>query len=563
MTDTTYEDYIAAADAAYKRGDYASAAAGYENALVFDPNNHDLRAIYARASGASGNLQESLSVSQRVLGWQPDHAMALATACAAAFALGRWRIVAELGPRWLERGDDTVRASRMLSQAYVELGQMKDAQALYLAVAEDDADNPENWVNYARIALGAFDYLSARKAIDKAHELAAPTAASLFTLGRMHFFLGQMNEAEKFCHQAIETDSEFVPAYGLLTTIRHGDVSDSRLQDMKTLSAQTDLSSAHRSSLNFAIGDILHRRAQYQDAMAHFTAGNALAHEILEAQGMAYRADPVLKEFENAKAAFSNMPEPLQTKLGAQPIFIVGMPRSGTTLIESILSEHEDVYGAGELQSMRAIHQELLGWSVSQGNAPLSDLPRAELERARDWYLEALPERDHRFVVDKQPLNFRSVPLIKVLFPESPIVHARRNPIDTGFSIFRLDFAKTWPYATSFDDIANFYGAYARWSDEYVSEDDLFQYEALITQFETEARRLLDHCGLEWREACLNFHQTLRPVTTFSAAQVRQPLRRTPDHVIERYGPALDPLVSALSSNRIDLETGALLGSPA
>jgi tetratricopeptide (TPR) repeat protein len=559
MTDT-FEDHIAAADSAYRRGDYAAAAAGYKNALALNPDNQDLRAIYARAAGASGDLAESLNVARRVLGWKPDHALAVATACAAAFAMGRWRIVAELGPRWLEHGDDNVRASRMLSQAYVELGQMKDARDLYLVVVEDDPGDPEKWANYARICLGAFDYDGAAQAIDTAHDLAPPTAASLFTLGRMNFFLGRMDKAEKYCDQAIEKDAEFAPAYALLTTIRGGDVTDARLNAMTSLSGRADVPPAHRASLNFAVGDILHERADYDDAMARFTTGNKLARDILKVQDMDYRAKPVREEFEAAVAAFSRMPEPLDEKAGAQPIFIVGMPRSGTTLIESVLSEHEDVHGAGELQSMRSIHQELLAWSTSQGNAPLSRLPRAELERARDWYLDALPMRDCRFVVDKQPLNFRSVPLIKVLFPSSPIVHARRNPVDAGFSIFRLDFAKTWPYATSFEDIADFYGAYACWADEHIDDADLFQYESFVGDFETQARRLLDHCGLGWREACLNFHQTSRPVTTFSAAQVREPLRRTPEHAVDLYGAALDPLIDALSKNGIDLETGAFRG---
>lgn len=233
------------------------------------------------------------------------------------------------------------------------------------------------------------------------------------------------------------------------------------------------------------------------------------------------------------------------------------MPRSGTTLVESILAAHESVHGAGELSTMPRLLQELLAWSAAQGGAPLSALPHDRLAALRERYLAELPRAEGAVhVVDKQPFNLWSVPLIRVLFPDAPIVHVRREPVDVAFSIFRNDFAGTWNFATSFDAIAQVYGAAERWLEQFAQDCAPVDYERLVTDFEGQARRLLAICALPWRDACLAFHEVRRPVATFSAAQVREPMRRTVVSAAGQYGALLDPLRAALRRHRVGAGTG-------
>ncbi|MCG8442354.1 MAG: sulfotransferase, partial [Caulobacterales bacterium] len=229
------------------------------------------------------------------------------------------------------------------------------------------------------------------------------------------------------------------------------------------------------------------------------------------------------------------------------PIFIVGLPRSGSTLLEQILASHRDVEGTGELPDLG-----LIAGALSQNGARFPDvvarLGPADLAAVRDRYLEctAPRRRGAAFFIDKQPNNFLLAGLIARAMPEAKIIDARRHPLDACVSAFKQFFAAGQAYSYDLDDLARYYIAYDRlmgvWDRAAPGRVLRVDYEAVVLDQERQTRRLLDHCGLSWDPACLSFHETRRAVHSASSEQVRRPLYRDGLHSWRRFERHIAPL---------------------
>ncbi|MEO1240583.1 MAG: sulfotransferase [Pseudomonadota bacterium] len=558
------ERLIKKAGAALKKGDAQGAAQQYRRAIELNAKSHKALAGYGEAAMKLGDPAEALRAGMAALQAAPTSTKAFSVAAGAAMALRNWPQLVQLGEAWRAAHPRNAEAIRSLAHGYFELGNPDKARDVYYELVQANAGSADHWATYARLCLTSFDYDGAEAALEKAHTLGSPSADSLYALARVKLFLGDLDEAESLSAEAMKKNSKFALAFTQYTTLRGGEVDDETLQQIMRLANDASQHPEHRASLFFANGDIHHRRGDYALAMQAYDQGNQLSNAILSKEGMAYQPAVFERQRAREQAAFRILPKETDFTAGpARPIFVVGMPRSGTTLMESILAAHPDVYGAGELHSFPAIHNNALQWSESNGGKALADAPKDQLQKWRDQYFASYPKlRGEGAVVDKQPLNFRGAGLIEAVFPEAKIIHIRRNPVDTGFSIYRNDFAKAWPYATRLESIAHFYGEYARiaahWEERLGEAFPLFQYERVVAEFEAEARRLIGVCSLDWRDECLEFHQVKRPVATFSSTQVRQPMRRSTISAREQYGELLRPLTEGLEDAGVDLETGAL-----
>jgi tetratricopeptide (TPR) repeat protein len=308
------------------------------------------------------------------------------------------------------------------------------------------------------------------------------------------------------------------------------------------------LSDAERLELHFALGKAYADLDRHEQALRHLQEGNALKRKQVN-----YDEKATLQRLRDIAAVFSAELIRRNAGLGdpsTESVFIVGMPRSGTTLVEQVLASHPKVFAAGEV-----LHFTQATEAVTAFPEGIPSLGAEQLREIGARYAKSVrglaPAAER--ITDKLPANFRFAGLIHLALPNARIIHIQRDPIDTCLSCFSKIFTGDQPFSYDLGELGRFYRAYdalmAHWRRVLPDGTMLeVQYEKLVADFEAQARRIVAYSGLEWNERCLEFHETVRPVRTASAVQVRQPLYR---HSVGRwraYEPWLGPLIEALGS---------------
>ncbi|HSD75484.1 MAG TPA: sulfotransferase, partial [Steroidobacteraceae bacterium] len=256
----------------------------------------------------------------------------------------------------------------------------------------------------------------------------------------------------------------------------------------------------------------------------------------------------------------ASLPDVARDAARPRPIFIVGMPRSGTTLIEGVLGAHSRVFACGERPTMQQILRAWLAMDEAAQTPGTETLQEWATAYCRD--LPNLGGADQ--VTDKHPLNFEAVALITHLFPDAAIVNLQRDPVETCLSIYCQEFNKHWSFAHRLEDIGHYYGHYAHltahWERAFPGRLVTIQYEDFVENFERAGRVLVEACGLEWEPQCLQFQTTPRAIATFSTVQVRDPIRLGEPRA-ERYAQHLAPLMAAFESAGVDPVSGSPLST--
>ena len=362
---------------------------------------------------------------------------------------------------------------------------------------------------------------------------------------------------------AIAADADFGDAYWSLANLKTFRFSDAEVEVMRRALARDDLDTEHRLHFEFALGKALEDRKNYADSFEHYAHGNAL-----RLAQVPYNANDTTRRFAHVHGVYSA--EFFQARAGAgadaaDPIFIVGLPRSGSTLLEQILASHSQVEGTMELPEIISLTRVLRhkGMEAESGEREaekryayhdaLARASRGELRALGEEYLERT--RLHRklgrpFFIDKMPNNFAHIGLIHLALPNAKIIDARRHPLACCFSNFKQHFARGQNFSYSLDDIGRYYRDYfelmAHFDAVLPGRVHRVIYEDLIDDTDREVRRLLDYCGLPFDEGCLRFFENERPVRTASSEQVRQPINRAGVEQWKHYEPWLGPLKAAL-----------------
>ena len=404
------------------------------------------------------------------------------------------------------------------------LGEYVEGIALYEAILREYPDNPRVWMS---------------------HGHALKTA-------------GRQDEAVAAYRRSIALDPGFGEAWWSLANLKTLRFDDADIAAMRVQLARTDLVDEHRLHFDFALGKALEDRAEYDASFAHYAAGNAL-----RLTQVPYRAGDTSARVARAKAIYT--PAFFADRAGGgdpspDPVFIVGLPRSGSTLLEQILSSHSAVEGTMELPEIIAMTRALrrsaeAGASYHEVLATLpretfADLGRQYLERTRVQRKTGAP-----LFIDKMPNNFLHLGLIHLMLPNAKIVDARRHPLACCFSGFKQHFARGQNFSYGLDDLGRYYRDYVELMAHF---DAVFAdlgrpgrvhrviHERMVDDTEAEIRRLLDYCGLPFEDACLRFFENDRPVRTASSEQVRRPINRDGLDQWRHYEPWLDPLKAAL-----------------
>ncbi|GJL92926.1 MAG: hypothetical protein DHS20C04_25850 [Hyphococcus sp.] len=556
------------ASALLRLEEFESAAEAFEIAHHLEPNNVKALLGAVKAKLSAGALDDAYSTAMVAREKWPSNVAVLKTVCGAAIHLRKWQSLYETAAVWRQINPADKDAHRCLASAYAEMLDVKKARDAFKPIIDAASPQPADLVTYARYCLLAFDYDEAGHALDQAQKLAPQMSELKYAQARYNLFLGDLAKSEQYCREAIGLDPANPLCYAHMATITKGNIEDELFSVMQNMADDDSNPLASRATLYLSVGAVLHERKDFSGAMQAFDRGNELNRELIRIEKIEYDRNKAEENRRRDIRFFAPSDSPINFAPGrAAPVFIIGAPRSGTTLMESILAAHPQVTGAGELEALPVIHDAAFRWAEEKNVKRFQDIPLEKLTAWREEYFSAWPNvEDAQYVVDKQPMNIRSIGLIKNLFPEAKLIHVRRNPIETCFSIYRHDFSKGWPFASSLSDTGHYYGEYARamahWHE--VLQQDLLhvQYEDLVDNFERHARDIISHCGLEWSDNCMAFYEVKRPIRTFSSAQVRSPISKNKQRVMDQYGEMLTHLIEALKMAEVDLVSGAHIGSP-
>ncbi|GGG53404.1 sulfotransferase [Pseudohongiella nitratireducens] len=523
--------------------------------------------MLARAQARAGNLPEALSLLTEVSRMEPENTEALSLACSLAAKLRNWSMMMQTAGAWTRSSPESVQAWQSLSHACFEQKQFVDAIAAFDVVISLDPENYRHRVSAARIATAAEQYDSARAHLAVATKISPESSDVLLASCRLNYLTGELEQAEEDCRKALKINPNLAPAYITLGQLRQGKLSTDEIGDLRRLLAVPRLHPEYKASLFFTLGDALDATRDVAGAFTAWQEANRVNLHISRQEGIRYNRARQEEETEIIRALFPDVKgnelaaSPSKNCDKVQPIFVLGMPRSGTTLIESILASHSNVSGAGELPALPEIHDELIALARRIGAWEAREVISCKIDHWRERYLAALPDSGNGgWVVDKQPLNFRSIGLIRMLFPESPIIATQRDVLEVGLSIYRHDFSKNWPCAHRLEDIGHYMGVHHRimqhWTQCNASNFLVVEHKKMITNPKKEISRLLDYSGLAEELACFEPHKTKRSISTFSAVQVRQPVSSAFSGRAQPYISYLEPLVTALQAAGIDMAPG-------
>ena len=406
-------------------------------------------------------------------------------------------------------------------------------------------DLPSAWFNYGLRLMLDNDGDAAVAPLQRAVALEPRMHAARVTLANLLAADGKMREAEREYRTIIATQPEAGYAWWGLAALRPMPLDASDMAAMRKALAGPSANPSQRVALQFALAMALEQQGDFAGAFALMQAGHALARrsEPHDAAAFTRHVDGILK-------AFPSPPQGAATAQGEEVIFIASLPRSGSSLTEQILASHSQVEGGMELHDLS---QEIMDesdrvraafphWVATHSAEQWQQLGQRYLARTARW--RARRPR----MTDKMPANWTYVGTILAMLPQARVVICRRDALETCLACYRYMFARH-PYTHTFADLAaqwrDFDRAVRHWQALYPDRVRVQVYEELVADPETQIRELLAFCGLPFEEACLNFHATERRVTTPSAAQVREPLRRDTARG-DKYGALLDPLRAAL-----------------
>lgn len=517
-----------------------------------DPTAAALRAAAAQALDA-GDLAGCERHANAALARTPDDGECWLLAGVAAAGLGRVREALPCLANAVRLLPDQAAPRAQLARLLSLTGQLAEAERIadeVLACANPDALSLDTvGVVYSRSHAHAKACAAFRTAIARAPQ----QPAYQFNLATSLKFLGDFDAAERAYEACLAADPEFWKAHSGLAQLRRQTAEANHLARLESLQprAQSRLARVH---LNQALFKEWEDVGEHGRAFAHLQAAKQARRE-----GHAHSAEADAQLFDAIERLF---PAPLAMPADAgcdsrEPIFVIGMPRSGTTLVERILSSHPDVYSAGELQNFARVVKQLAGTRTRE-IADAETLARALAVDARqlgETYLHstrpATAQRP-RFV-DKMPMNFLYAGHIARALPQARIVCLRRHPLDTILSNYRQLFSldnRYYHYADDLLDCTRYFIRFDRllrhWQQVLPGRILEIGYETLIEAQDAQTHRLLDHCGLDWHPACLAFEQNAAPVSTASAVQVREPIHRGAMQRWKRHAEALAPAIALL-----------------
>jgi len=428
-------------------------------------------------------------------------------------------------------------------------------QAARLALQEEP-ENAEALTVLGQVLHETDRYEEALEVLDRAVRKTPDNPEALNFYGVALKSVGRLDEAREHILRSLKLNDSMYGAYANLNDLvdfSEG-VGEELFNRMEAIFETIPNAEAEPFlALHFAYAKALDDRGQHEKALEHYIVGGRMKRAQLD-----YKESDTHDFFDGIRAAFPKEVFENRTFPGLddeRPVFIVGMPRSGSTLVEQILSSHPDIYGAGEVKYLARALGQLRDRFPSLPKYPemMAKITPAQLGIVAKNYQQALGQGagESKRITDKLLTNYFFLGIINLLFPNAKVINTRRDPVDTCLSGFTKLFKDDMPHSYDLSELGRYYGKYRQLMEhwEKVLPDGFMtvvQYEDVVANTEKEAKRLIEFLGLPWNEKCVDFHKSDRPVKTASVAQVRKPIYKTSVQRWKKYGPGLQPLVDAI-----------------
>jgi len=507
----------------YQLGQVAAALENYNRAIQLNPADAELYFNRAKVLWASAQLKAAEENFSKAIELKTDYSEAYCNRGVLLSASGQF-------DQAVEDFDEAIRYAPDLAVAYSNRGN-----------ALSELGNTE-------AALASYD---------RAVQLNPDYANAFFNRGNLQTSTGLFDDARESFKRAIQINPEYAEAYYNRSCLEeYSQESDADIDFMETQIKRQDLADAELKYYYFALANAYERKQDFARHFALLLQGNRLRRKELD-----YNFASERDAFATIKALFTDIPDHVQPPLNADepdltPVFIVGMPRSGTSLVEQILASHSQVHGAGELARLRKIVMPIIRAAVREGRSNDRSDVRDDIGKViRSDYLGYLKSLNlqEKFIIDKSPLNFVFLGFILSAIPSAKIIHVQRDPVAVCWSIFKHNFSgDANGYAYDMDELAEYYLLYEDlmefWQTRFPGKFYHLDYEEMTENQEVETRKLLEFCGLDWEQRCLDFHSTKRAVKTASHVQVRKKMYRGSSSAWTRYEKQLQPLISRLAA---------------
>ncbi|OUR75587.1 hypothetical protein A9Q83_17390 [Alphaproteobacteria bacterium 46_93_T64] len=443
-------------------------------------------------------------------------------------------------------------AYNLLGGVALSASKYEKARQLFVKAIELAPETDSLYVNYG-IALKFLELHEQSLAVfDHALKLSPKNVEAMNNRGSSLITLGRFDEARVCFEAALKLDPTYTkPLLNLGGMTKHTKENENTKTLLSYETRPKKLSVDNEINLQFALGKCHEDLGNFEESMSRYVKANSLKRQQLN-----YDMAPVLKNFSALKNTLVAGPWTEEVGVGCPsdvPVFIVGMSRSGSTLVEQILDSHSEVFGAGELTVADKSFAKL---KLLKGIIPTDPEARkavcSNFTKRGEFYVEQVQKRapNARRIVDKMLFNFKQVGLLYLILPNAKIIHCKRNPIDTCLSNFKILFASNMDFTYDFEELGRYYLAYKElmdhWETIFPNKILTVEYEDVVQDVEGQAKRIIEHCDLSWEEGCLDFYKSKRAVHTASATQVRQPIYNSSVGKWQRYGDAINPLIDAL-----------------
>ena len=554
-----YQGWCYLSQLRFEQGDLTASKNAFKHAEGCDPLSASFREVQEAMSASQFARSEKLC--RALLKRQPGYPRAAYGLAHLASKVGAHEEASAILERALSYypADVNLRAALVIS--HEESGLYEQALVEAVVITEINPDVHTSWLILGRVHGHCGNYTEALQSYDRALALCNDSVADAgnteLLRGHILKILGRYDDGIAAYRSSIGKLTANGAGWWGLADMKTHRFDDNDIGAMKAIAGDNAIKPEQRAQATFALAKALEDRGQYTEAFRHYVSGNSLRSGIsFDPDAQKGGIDEISRAFDASVLAMQAKPAPQ----GAVPIFIVGLPRAGSTLIEQILASHSQIEGTMELATLPNLVRRITiegGRKNIEYPSSMATFNAAQLSAWGHVYLDqtAMYRSGKPFFIDKLPTNFDKVGLIHKILPSAIVIDARRHPLDCGLSCYKQHFAGGHAFSYKLEHIGHYYNAYLammdHWDRVLPGKVLCVQYEELVADTEATVRALLSHCGVIYEASCLRFFENRRPVRTASSEQVRQPIYRKGVGHWKHFESELEPLKQALGDETL------------